>query len=104
MLIVSTDTIFGKDIKESLGIVKGEIVQSKHLGRDFMAGMKTLVGGEIKSYTEMLNEARQIATKRMVDEATALGADAIVGIRFGSSAVMQGAAEVIAFGTAVKFK
>ena len=72
--------------------------------KDFMAGMKTLVGGEIKGYTEMLVEARQIATKRMVDEAEAMGADAIVNIRFGSSAVMQGAAEVIAYGTAVKLK
>ena len=78
-------------------------VQSKNIGRDFMAGMKTLVGGELKGYTEMLIEARQIATKRMVDEAEAMGADAIVNIRFGSSAVMQGAAEVIAYGTAVKF-
>ncbi len=104
MLIVSTDTIFGKEIKESLGIVKGEIVQSKHLGRDFMAGMKTIVGGEIKGYTEMIREAREIATKRMVADAEKLGADAIVGVRYGSSAVMQGAAEVIAYGTAVKLK
>ena len=69
-----------------------------------MAGLKTLVGGEIRGYTEMLNEARQIATKRMVDEAEALGADAIVGVRYGSSAVMQGAAEIVAYGTAVKIK
>jgi uncharacterized protein YbjQ (UPF0145 family) len=101
MKLVSIETIPGVEF-EVLGLVKGTVVQSKNFGRDFMAGMKTLVGGEIKSYTEMLNEARQIATKRMVDEATALGADAIVGVRFGSSAVMQGAAEVIAFGTAVK--
>ena len=104
MLLVTTDEIAGKTIKENLGIVKGEIVQSKNLGRDFMAGMKTLVGGEIKGYTEMLREARQIATKRMVDEAESLGADAIVDVRYGSSAVMQGAAEIIAYGTAVKFK
>ena len=103
MKLVSIETIPGVEF-EVLGLVKGTVVQSKNFGKDFMAGMKTLVGGEIKSYTEMLNEARQIATKRMVDEATALGADAIVGVRFGSSAVMQGAAEVIAFGTAVKFK
>ena len=82
---------------------KGTIVQSKNVGRDFMAALKTLVGGEIAGYTEMLNEARQIATKRMVDEATALGADAVVGLHYGSSAVMQGAAEVVAYGTAVKF-
>lgn len=104
MIIVSTDNIYGKEIAESLGIVKGEIVQSKHFGKDFMAGMKTLVGGEIKGYTEMIREAREIATKRMIEEAEKLGADAIVGVRFGSSAVMQGAAEIIAYGTAVKIK
>ena len=101
MKLVSIDAIPGKEI-EALGIVKGTIVQTKNIGRDFMAGMKTIVGGEIVGYTEMLNEARQIATKRMVDEAEALGADAIVGVRYGSSQVMQGAAEVIAYGTAVK--
>lgn len=104
MLLVTTDEIAGETIKENLGIVKGEIVQSKNFGRDFMAGMKTLVGGEIKGYTEMLREARQIATKRMVDEAESLGADAIVDVRYGSSAVMQGAAEIIVYGTAVKLK
>ena len=103
MMLVSIDSIPGKDF-EVLGIVKGTIVQSKNFGRDFMAAMKTLVGGEIKDYTEMLNEARQIATKRMVDEADALGADAVVGIKYGSSALMQGAAEIIAYGTAVRFK
>ena len=83
-------------------MVKGTVVQTKNIGRDFMAGMKTLVGGEIVGYTEMLNEARQIAVKRMVDEAKALDADAIIGIMYGSSQVMAGAAEVIAYGTAVK--
>ena len=87
---------------EALGMVKGTIVQTKNIGRDFMAGMKTLVGGEIVGYTEMLNEARQIAVKRMVDEAKELGADAIIGVKYGSSTVMSGAAEVIAYGTAVK--
>ncbi len=101
MKLVSIDSIPGRKI-EALGIVKGTVVQTKNLGRDFMAGMKTLVGGEIVGYTEMLNEARQIATKRMVDEAEKLNADAIVGVRYGSSQVMQGAAEVIAYGTAVK--
>ena len=104
MLIVSTDTVFGKEIKETLGLVKGEIVQSKHLGKDFMAGMKTIVGGEIKGYTEMISDARRAATERMVKEAEKLGADAIVGVRYGSSAVMQGAAEMLAYGTAVKLK
>ena len=103
MLLLNIDHVPGRDM-EAIGLVKGTVVQSKNFGKDFMAGMKTLVGGEIKSYTEMLVEARQIATKRMVDEANAMGADAIVNIRFGSSAVMQGAAEVIAYGTAVKLK
>ena len=103
MQLYNIDYIPGKEI-EALGLVKGTVVQSKNLGKDFMAGMKTLVGGEIVGYTEMLVEARQIATKRMVDEANALGGDAIINIRFGSSAVMQGAAEVIAYGTAVKVK
>lgn len=102
MMLVTIDSIPGKEY-EVLGIAKGTIVQSKNFGRDFMAAIKTLVGGEISGYTEMLNEARQLATKRMVDEATALGADAIVGVRYSSSAVMQGAAEIVAYGTAVKF-
>ena len=102
MLLVNIDYIPGKEL-EVLGLVKGTVVQSKNFGKDFMAGMKTLVGGEITSYTEMLNEARQIATKRMVDAAEALGADAVVGLRYASSSVMQGAAEVIAYGTAVRF-
>ena len=101
MLLLNIDHIPGKNV-EALGIVKGTVVQSKNIGKDFMARMKTLVGGEIVGYTEMLTEARQIATKRMVDEAEALGADAIINIRFGSSSVMQGAAEVIAYGTAVR--
>ena len=103
MLLLNIDYVPGKEF-EALSLVKGTVVQSKNFGKDFMAGMKTLVGGEIVGYTEMLTEARQIATKRMVDEAEALGADAIVNIRFGSSSVMQGAAEVVAYGTAVKFK
>ena len=102
MKLVSIETIPGQNF-EVIGVVKGTIVQSKNLGRDFMAGMKTLVGGEIVGYTEMLTEARQIATKRMVDEAEQLGADAIVGVRYSGSSVMQGAAEVLAYGTAVKF-
>lgn len=102
MLLVNTDYISGKEL-ETLGIVKGNIVQTKNFGRDFMAGVKTLVGGEVKGYTEMLNQARQIAVKRMVDEAEAMGADAIINIRYASSSLMQGAAEVIAYGTAVKY-
>ncbi|MDO4170261.1 MAG: YbjQ family protein [Lachnospiraceae bacterium] len=101
MKLLNIDYIPGKEI-EALGIVKGTIVQSKNVGRDFMAGMKTIVGGEVAGYTEMINEARQIATKRMVDEAESMGADAVINIRYGSSSVMQSAAEVVAYGTAVK--
>ena len=99
MKLLSIEYIPGAEI-EALGMVKGTIVQTKNVGKDFMAGMKTLVGGEIVGYTQMLEEARQIAVKRMVDEAKALGADAIIGVRYGSSQLMAGAAEVIAYGTA----
>ena len=102
MLLLNIEYVPGKEI-EALGLVKGTVVQSKNFGKDFMAGMKTLVGGEITGYTEMLIEARQIATKRMVDEAEALGADAVINVRYGSASVMQGAAEVIAYGTAVRY-
>lgn len=103
MKLVSIETTPGQEF-EALDVVKGTVVYSKNFGRDFMAGMKTLVGGEIVGYTEMLNEARAIATKRMVDAAEELGADAVVGLRYASSSVMQGAAEVVAYGTAVKYK
>lgn len=102
MILASIDTIPGKDF-EVLGIVKGTIVQSKHIGRDLLAGLKTIVGGEIHGYTDMINEARKIATDRMIKEAKNLGADAILGMRYSTSAVMEGAAEIVAFGTAVKF-
>ena len=101
MLLLNIDYIPGKKI-EALGVVKGSVVQSKNFGKDFMAGMKTLVGGEIESYTDMLKQARQISTKRMVDEAEEMGADAVVNLRYTSSSVMQGAAEVTAYGTAVR--
>ena len=90
MKLLSINYIPGAEI-EALGMVKGTVVQTKNIGRDFMAGMKTLVGGEIVGYTEMLNEARQIAVKRMVDEAKELGADAVIDVRYGSSQVMSGA-------------
>ncbi|MCI2047322.1 MAG: heavy metal-binding domain-containing protein [Faecalibacterium sp.] len=102
MLIVTTNDIPGKRF-EVLGVVRGSTVQSKNFGHDLLAGFRTLVGGEIKDYAEMLVEARQIATGRMVKDAEALGADAVVCMRYASSSVMQGAAEVIAYGTAVKF-
>ena len=101
MKLVSIETIPGQEF-EALDIVRGTVVYSKNFGRDFMAGMKTLVGGEIESYTQMLTEARQIATKRMVDDAEAMGADAVIGIRYTSASVMQGAAEITAYGTAVR--
>lgn len=103
MKLVSIDNIPGVEY-EAIGIVKGTIVQTKNVGRDFMAMMKTLVGGELVGYTEMLNEARQIAVKRMVDEAKELNADAVVGVRYASSTMMAGAAEIVAYGTAVKYK
>ena len=103
MILVTTETISGKEL-ETLGLVRGSTIQSKNIGRDITQGFKTLVGGELKAYTEMMNEARAIATKRMVEDAEGLGADAVVCMRYASSAVMQGAAAVIAYGTAVKFK
>ena len=102
MILVNTDYISGKEL-EMLGIVKGSTIHSKHIGKDISQAFKTLVGGELKAYNEMMNEARAIATKRMVAEAEAMDADAIVNIRYASAAVMQGAAEVMAYGTAVKF-
>ena len=103
MILVNTEYISGRDL-EMLGLVKGSTIQSKHMGHDITQGFKTLVGGELKAYTEMMNDARALATKRMCQEAEALGADAIVGVRYGSAAVMQGAAEVFAYGTAVKYR
>ncbi|WP_071429452.1 YbjQ family protein [Angelakisella massiliensis] len=103
MLLVTTDSIPGKEL-EVLSLVKGSTVQAKNIGRDFMSGLKGIVGGEITAYTEMMDEARAIATKRMMDEAAGLGADAIVCVRYASSSVMQGASEVMAYGTAVRYK
>ncbi len=102
MILVTTDYITGKNF-EMLGLVKGSTIQSKNLGRDITQSFKTLVGGELKAYTEMMNDARALATKRMVEEAEAMGADAVVNMRYSSASVMQGAAEVMAYGTAVKF-
>ena len=103
MLIVNTENIPGKEY-DVLGIVKGNIVTSKHVGRDIAAGLKSIVGGELSGYTEMLSDARTTATARMVNEAQALRADAVVNVRYASAAIMQGSAEMIAYGTAVKFK
>jgi uncharacterized protein YbjQ (UPF0145 family) len=87
-----------------LGLVKGSTIQSKHVGKDIMNSLKTLVGGELVGYSEMMNEARAMATKRMVQDAESMGADAVVNVRYASSAIKAGAAEILAFGTAVKFK
>lgn len=103
MILVNTDYITGKEL-EMLGLVKGSTIQSKNIGRDITQGFKTLIGGELKAYTEMMNDARALATKRMVAEAEELKADAVINIRYASAAVMQGAAEVMAYGTAVRFK
>ncbi len=102
MIITTTDFITGKEL-ETLGIVKGSTVQTKNIGRDIAAGLKNLVGGELTGYTEMMNEARAIATDRMILEAQVLEADAVVGVRYATSSITQGAAEVIVYGTAVKF-
>ena len=102
MILVNTNYIAGKEL-EMLGLVKGSTVQTKHIGKDITQGLKSVVGGELKAYTEMMDEARAQATKRMVAEAEALGAEAVVNIRYSTSAIVAGAAEVIAYGTAVKF-
>ena len=102
MILVNTDYITGKNF-EMIGLVRGTMIQSVQFGKDFMNGLRTLVGGELTSYTEMMNEARAMATKRMAEDAQAMGADAVINIRYSSSSVTQGAAEVMAYGTAVKF-
>ena len=103
MILATTDYIEGKTL-EMLGIVGGATIQSKHIGKDIGAGFKTLVGGELRGYTEMMEEARSIAEKRMVENAEKMGADAVVNVRYTTSAIMQGASEVMVYGTAVKFR
>lgn len=103
MILVNTDYIAGKEL-EMLGLVKGSTIQTKNVGHDITQSFKTLVGGELKAYNDMMNTARALATKRMVEEAQGMGADAIVNVRYATSAIMQGAAEVMAYGTAVNFK
>jgi len=104
MIFVTTETIQGKEIAESLGTVRGSTVRARNIGRDIFAGLKNIVGGEISEYTQLLADAREQAIKRMLDDAQKLGADGIVNVRFTTSQVMQGAAEMLAYGTAVKFK
>lgn len=104
MIITNTEFVTGKDISEILGLVKGNTIQAKSIGKDIKAGFRHMVGGEIKEYTEMLAESREIALKRMRDKAEKLGADAVINVRFMTSAIMGGAAEILTYGTAVKFK
>jgi uncharacterized protein YbjQ (UPF0145 family) len=104
MIYTTTPNVPGREIVEILGVVTGNVVQSKHVGRDILAGLKTIVGGEITSYTEMLTEARHIAIRRMVEEAMKLDADAVVNLRFTTSSIMSGSSEILAYGTAVKLK
>jgi uncharacterized protein YbjQ (UPF0145 family) len=104
MIYTTTPDVPGREITEILGVISGNIVQSKHVGRDIMAGLKSMVGGEIRGYTEMLTEARQQAISRLVEEALKLGADAVVNIRFTTSSIMSGSSEILASGTAVKLK
>jgi len=101
MITVTTDFIQGKKVKETLGLVKGNTIQAKSIGKDIKAGFRHIAGGEIKEYTEMLAESREIALKRMTDKAEKLGADAVINVRFMTSAIMGGAAEILAYGTAV---
>ena len=104
MMYSTLETIPGREIEETVGIVMGNVVQAKHIGRDIMAGLKNIVGGEIRGYTEMLIEARDIAIQRLIQNATEKGADAVVGIRFTTSTIMDGSSEIMVFGTAVKLK
>ena len=102
MMVTTTENLPGRNVKEVLGVVFGSCVQTKHLGKDVRAGLRSVVGGEAKSYTELMEEARRIAMQRMIEDAKKLGADAIIGMRYATAQTMHGAAELIAFGTAVK--
>ena len=102
MMVFTTEQIASKRITDSLGLVRGSTIRARHVGRDIVAGLRTIVGGEIKEYTVMLAQAREEALERMIEQAEKMGADAIVGTRFVTSMVMSGAAEIVAYGTAVK--
>lgn len=104
MILSTTETIAGSEIEAVLGVARGSTVRARNIGRDFFAGLKNIVGGEITEYTELLAESREQALKRMVDDAYDLGADAVVNIRFNTATVMQGCSEILAYGTAVKLK
>ena len=102
MIVVTTETVAGRNVMETLGLVRGNTIRARHLGRDIMAGLKTLVGGEIQEYAKLMGEAREQALDRMVAEARELGADAVINVRFSTSVIIGGAAEMLAYGTAVK--
>ena len=104
MIYSTIETVPGKEIEQIVGVVTGNVVQAKHIGRDIMAGLKNIIGGEIRGYTEMLNEAREIAIQRLLADAKIKGADAVVGVRFATSSIMDGSSEIMVFGTAVTFK
>ena len=104
MIVVNTETVPGHEIVEALGVVRGSTIRAKHIGKDIMASLRNIVGGEVKEYTEMLTETRNESVQRMKREAAALGADAVVNLRFTTSQVMAGAAELLAYGTAVKIE
>ena len=104
MIIVSADEIAGKKIVEMLGLVRGNTIRARHIGKDIMAGLRNIAGGEIQEYTKMMAESREQALDRMVEEAEKLGADAIIGVRFTTASMMQGAAELLVYGTAVKLE
>ena len=104
MIILTTETISGKEITQSLGIARGSTVRARNIGRDIFAGLKNIVGGEISEYTKLLADSREEAISRMIKDAESMGADAVINVRFTTSAVSQGAAEILAFGTAVKIK
>jgi uncharacterized protein YbjQ (UPF0145 family) len=104
MIIATTDTIAGKEITQTLGMARGSTIQAKHIGKDIMSGLRSIVGGELTEYSEMLEEAREKAVNRMVEDAEKMGADAVVNVRFMTSMVMAGAAEILAYGTAVKIR
>ena len=104
MILSNTDFIPNREVTEILGTVRGNTVQAKHIGKDIVAGFRQIVGGEIKEYTEMLSESREIALKRMEEKAVKMGADAVINIRFMTSAIMANAAEILAYGTAVKLR
>ena len=104
LTIVNTEEVAGREVSEQLGLVRGNTIRARHIGSDIMAGLRNIVGGEVKEYTQMISEAREEALKRMIEEAESLNADAVVNVRFTTSQVMGGAAEILAYGTAVKLK